>query len=133
MDNCLGSVVGSIATIGICGRSGFGKLRHIDTRAVWIQQGVKDASIELRKVKRKINPADLFTKHLTSGQKIVDLLALVNCHSSSGRPSGAPALKTTSSIHLTALLDVHSSTRETSLAAPSSCAAMMGYGGRWFP
>ena len=27
----------SIATIGICGRAGLGKLRHIDTRALWLQ------------------------------------------------------------------------------------------------
>ena len=42
---------GSTATIGICGRSGLGKLRHIDTRALWIQQRAKDSSVELRKVK----------------------------------------------------------------------------------
>ena len=57
----------STATIGICGRSGLGKLRHIDTRALWIRQRVKDSSIELRKVKGDINPANLFTKHLQSG------------------------------------------------------------------
>ena len=34
------------ATIGIWGRSGLGKLRHIDTRALWIQQRVKDSSVE---------------------------------------------------------------------------------------
>ena len=64
----------STATIGICGRAGLGKLRHIDTRALWIQQRVKDASVELRKIKGEVNPADLFTKHLPSKQKIVDLL-----------------------------------------------------------
>ena len=76
----------STATLGICGRSGLGKLRHIDTRALWIQQGVKDSSVELRQVKGEFNPADVFTKHLPSGQKIADLLALLKCASSSGRP-----------------------------------------------
>ena len=76
----------STATLGICGRSGLGKLRHIDTRALWIQQRVKDSSVELRKAKGECNPADLFAKHLPSGQKIVDPLALLNCASSSGRP-----------------------------------------------
>ena len=51
----------STAAIGICGRAGLGKLRHIDTR-------VKDASVELRKIKGEVNPADLFTKHFASGQ-----------------------------------------------------------------
>ena len=27
---------GSTATMGICGRRGFGKLRHIDTQCLWI-------------------------------------------------------------------------------------------------
>ena len=49
--------------------------------------------IEFRKAKGEINPADLFTKHFPSGQKIVDPLALVNCYSSIGRPSSAPTLK----------------------------------------
>ena len=82
----LGVWIGSTATIGICGRAGLGKLWHIDTRALWIQQGVKDASIELRKICGDVNPAGLITKHLPSGQKIVDLLAVANCKSSSGRP-----------------------------------------------
>ena len=109
----------STATIGICGRSGLGKLRHIDARALWIQQRVKDSSIELRKIRSEINPADLFTKHLPSGQTIVDLLALVNCFSSGGRPSAAPTLKTnTSSIPPTAVLSVHASSSRADGSLP---------------
>ena len=106
------------ATIGICGREGLGKLRYIDTCAPWTKQRVKDASIELRENRGDVNPADLFAKRFHSGQKIVDLLALVNCHSSSGRPSAAPTLKTTSSMCPTAVLSVHSSIRESPFAAP---------------
>ena len=62
----------STATIGICGRGGLGKLRHIDKRALWHHQRVKDASIELRNIRGDVNPADLFAQHLPSGQKIVD-------------------------------------------------------------
>ena len=47
----------STASIGICGRQGLGKLRHIDTQALWIQQRVRDGSFELRKVKGTENPA----------------------------------------------------------------------------
>ena len=60
-------------------------------------------------------------------------LVLVNWHSSSGRPSAASKLKTTSSICPTALLNVHPSSWGASFAAPSSSAAMMTYGCRWFP
>ena len=35
----------STATIGICGRQGLGKLRHIDTQCLWIQQRVRDKSL----------------------------------------------------------------------------------------
>ena len=41
----------STATMGICGRQGLGKLRHVDTQCLRIQQRVRDGSIELRKVK----------------------------------------------------------------------------------
>ena len=69
----------STATIGICGRQGLGKLRHVDTQCLWIQQRVRDSTIELVKVRGEENPADLFTKHLTSRQRIYDLLAMIGC------------------------------------------------------
>ncbi len=83
----------STATIGICGRQGLGKLRHIDTQSLWIQQRVRDSTIELRKVRGEINPADLFTKHLTGNQKIRGLLKLFGCEYVSGRASTAPKLR----------------------------------------
>ena len=45
--------------MGICARSGLGKLRHVDTQTLWIQQAVRREDIELRKVRGDINPADL--------------------------------------------------------------------------
>ena len=69
----------STATLGICGRQGLGELRHIDTQCLWIQQRVRDKSIELYKVKGEDNPADLFTKHLASRDRIHRLLELFNC------------------------------------------------------
>ena len=47
----------STASIGICGRLGLGKLRHIDTQTLWIQQRVRDGSFELRKPCRLIHQA----------------------------------------------------------------------------
>ncbi len=67
----------STATICICGRQGCGKLRHVDTQCLWIQQRVRDGSVELRKVKGEENFADLFTKHRTSRDRIGALLDLV--------------------------------------------------------
>ena len=83
----------STATMGICGRQGLGKLRHIHTQCLWVQQRVRDGSVELRKVRGDSNPADVFTKHLLSGDKIQSLLRLFGCHYADGRPAAAPALR----------------------------------------
>ena len=83
----------STATIGICGRQGLGKLRHVDTQCLWIQQRVRDRTIELVKVRGEENPADLFTKHLPSRQRIHDLLAMFGCRYATGRAATAPKLR----------------------------------------
>ena len=83
----------STATIGICGRQGLGKLRHVDTQCLWIQQRVRDGSVELCKVRGDENPADLFTKHLTSRDKIHSLLELFGCRYRGGRSLAAPVLR----------------------------------------
>jgi hypothetical protein len=83
----------SSATIGICGRQGLGKLRHVDTQCLWIQQRVRDGSVELCKVKGEENPADLFTKHLTSRDRIRNLLDLFGCKYKDGRAAAAPVLR----------------------------------------
>ena len=83
----------STATLGICGRQGLGKLRHIDTQCLWIQQRVRDRTIELVKVRGEENPADLFTKHLSSRERIHDLLDFFGCRYASGRAVLAPQLR----------------------------------------
>ena len=40
----------SSAAIGICSRQGLGKMRHLDTHTLWIQQAVRSKRIDLRKV-----------------------------------------------------------------------------------
>ena len=77
--------------MGICGRQGLGKLRHIDTQCLWIQQRVRDQSMELRKVLGDDNPADLFTKHLTSEERTTKLLKALNCEYQGGRAATAAA------------------------------------------
>ena len=83
----------SSATMGICGRRGLGKLRHVDTQSLWIQQKVREKEFELRKVRGDMNPADVCTKHLTSFDKISSLLKLFNCEFRDGRAAGAPKMK----------------------------------------
>ena len=83
----------SSATVGICGRQGLGKLRHIDTRSLWIQQKLRSGALELRKVRGEVNPADLFTKHLSSEERIAQLLALLGCDYRGGRSAEAPQMR----------------------------------------
>ena len=85
----------STATIGICGRRGLGKLRHIDTRSLWLQQKLRDGGVELWKVRGEVNPADVFTKHLSSEERVASLCRLFGCRFAQGRAEGAPSLKRT--------------------------------------
>ncbi len=89
----------STATVGICGRQGLGKLRHIDTRSLWIQQKLRAGDLELRKVRGEVNPADLFTKHLSSEERVRALMLLMGCRFQGGRAAGAPMLRRDSEPH----------------------------------
>ena len=80
----------SAATIGICGRSNFGKLRHIGTRAFWVQQRVKDSCIELRKIRGEVNPADLFTKRTLTRDRPIGPTELSDLECQGGRAESAP-------------------------------------------
>ena len=83
----------SSAAMGICARHGLGKLRHIATHTLWVQEKVRNKEIDLRKVRGEVNPADVFTKHLTSQERIESLMKLFGCEFRGGRPAGAPQLK----------------------------------------
>jgi len=84
----------SSAAIGICNRQGLGKLRHIDTHLLWVQQAVRSRRIDLRKVPGEANPADLYTKHLPSREKVVQLVSLMGLHYRAGRAGSAPLTRT---------------------------------------
>jgi hypothetical protein len=85
----------SSAAVGICSRQGLGKMRHIDTHLLWIQQAVRSRRIDLRKVAGESNPADLYTKHLPSHDKVRQLVKLMGCHFRGGRAETAPQTRRT--------------------------------------
>ena len=60
----IGIYTDASAAIGIAQRLGVGKVRHIDVGMLWVQQNVKQGEIEVEKVDTKLNPADVFTKHV---------------------------------------------------------------------
>ena len=84
----------SSAAIGICTRQGLGKLRHIDTHLLWIQQAVRSGRVDLRKILGEKNPADLFTKHLSSRERVQMLVGLLGCRYTSGCAESAPLRRT---------------------------------------
>jgi hypothetical protein len=54
----------SSAARGMACRTGPGRVKHLETRWLWIQERVREKSISLGKVDTKVNPADLGTKVL---------------------------------------------------------------------
>ena len=83
----------SSAAIGIASRSGLGRLRHLETHTLWVQEKVRTGAITVKKVRGEVNPADLFTKHLPSREKVHQLLGLFGCEYREGRSAAAPLLR----------------------------------------
>ena len=83
----------SSAALGIATRSGLGKIRHLETHTLWLQEKVRTGAITVKKVRGEVNPADLFTKHLPSREKVHQLLNLFGCEYRDGRPAAAPLLR----------------------------------------
>ena len=91
----------SSAAIGICTRQGLGKLRHLDTHTLWIQQAVRTKRVDLRKVDGEQNPADLLTKHSIGRQRLDGLITLYGCKHLEGRAESAPQVRKTPATRLT--------------------------------
>ena len=78
------------AAIGITKRRGLGKVRHLHTSDLWVQERVRNGDVELLKVLGTENPADLFTKYLdaTAMDAALKKMGVVFM---TGRPDCAPA------------------------------------------
>ena len=56
----------STAAKGTCSRRGLGKLRHVQTRYLWVQERVANEEIKILKVGTHDNLADMCTKSLSA-------------------------------------------------------------------
>ena len=83
----------SIASQGICGRQGLGKVRHLDTQDLWVQQRIRNNEFSLYKVAGEANPGDLFTEASLTHLRIKTLFQFLGCQYREGRPDLAPALR----------------------------------------
>ena len=54
------------ASIGIARRRGLGKIRHLDVEDLWVQQKIRDRSVDLVQVLGTENPADILTKYVAA-------------------------------------------------------------------
>ena len=89
LDLALSVHADSSAAIGICRRSGIGRVRHLAVGQLWVQAHLRAGAFALYKVRGEHNPADLCTKHLA--RPILDrLLALAGVARESGRATSAP-------------------------------------------
>jgi hypothetical protein len=79
----------SSAAIGICQRSGIGKVRHLAVAQLWAQDLVRSKACRLYKVLGTENPADLLTKPLARAE-IDGHLARLGLSRASGRAETAP-------------------------------------------
>ena len=58
--------------MGIFHRRGIGRIRHLHTPLLWVQQKRAAKEIDVKKTPGKENPADMCTKHLS--RAMLDML-----------------------------------------------------------
>ena len=80
------------AAIGITQREGLGKVRHLATADLWVQQRLRRREFNIAKVPGAENPADLGTKGLER-EAIQRFLRALGLARLGGRAAAAPLLK----------------------------------------
>ena len=91
----------SSCALGICTRQGLGKVRHLDTHTLWIQQAVRSGQIDLRKIDGLVNQADVFTKHSLSRERLIALTKLFDSEFRDGRAKSAAQTRKTPGTRVT--------------------------------
>ena len=79
------------AALGIARRLGIGKIRHLDTSLLWIQQKIKDGDLKVDKILGADNPADCLTKFIDQTTMNKHLAAMGFVYED-GRAESAPEL-----------------------------------------
>ena len=79
------------AAIGIAKRRGLGRIRHLATADLWIQEKVRSGQIELIKIPGKENPGDVFTKYVDK-VTMENALLKMSLHFKDGRSAIAPEI-----------------------------------------
>ena len=77
------------AALGIASRLGSGKIRHIETSSLWLQEKVYNGQVQITKVDTKENLADALTKPI-SEEDMQKHVKLCNAFSAKDRHPLAP-------------------------------------------
>ena len=75
---------GSSAAVGVCRRTGIGRVRHLAVAQLWVQERVRSGDFVLTKWPGERNPADVLTKAV-NGEIIDRHMLFVNLHWEDGR------------------------------------------------
>ncbi len=87
----------SSAALGIAQRAGIGKIRHLRTQGLWVQEARVTGRIVYRKVLGSKNPADILTKHVP--RDLLDRhLETLGAEVADGRAETAPELCSVESV-----------------------------------
>ena len=78
------------AAICICKRQGLGRVRHLATADLWVQQRVRSKELRLFKLPGTENPSDLMTKHKSAPER-EKFLTMLGIRPLAGRSRLAPA------------------------------------------
>jgi hypothetical protein len=89
--------VDSSAALGIAQRAGIGKVRHLRTQGLWVQEARMTGRLVYRKVLGSKNPADILTKHVP-GELLDRHLATLGAEVADGRAETAPELCSVESV-----------------------------------
>ena len=79
------------AAMGMSRRLGVGKIRHLDTGLLWIQDKVRSGEVGLFKIPGPENPSDSLTKFI-SGPELHKHMTRMGLEVEEGRPASAPQL-----------------------------------------
>ncbi len=86
----------SSAALGISQRAGIGKVRHLRTQGLWVQETRMTGRLAYRKVLGSKNPADVLTKHVAA-DLLNRHLETIGAKIADGRAGSAPQLNSVES------------------------------------
>ena len=87
----------SAAALGISQRAGIGKVRHLRTQGLWVQEVRVSGRLKYRKVLGTMNPSDVLTKHVP-GPLLQKHIESMGMECPGGRAASAPELSSLESV-----------------------------------